>query len=61
MVINVQKETIMKKTYINPTMLVVKLKHRSHLLSGSPDLNLRTGAATEWGAREMGDVDDFDE
>ena len=32
MVINVQKEIIMKKTYINPTMTVVKLKQRSNLL-----------------------------
>ncbi len=29
----------MKKTYINPTMTVVKLKQRSHLLNTSIQLN----------------------
>ena len=60
MVIHVQtKETIMKKTYINPTMTVVKLNHRPLLQSAS--MQLRGGSATEWGAPELNDFDDFDE
>ena len=50
----------MKKIYINPTMKVVELKRRQHLLAGS-DLETRKGHATEWGAHEMNDYDDFDE
>ena len=60
MVINVQKEIIMKKTYINPTMTVVKLKQRPNLLSGSPKLGGTYSGGTVL-SREMDDFDDFDE
>ena len=40
----------MKKTYLKPTMTVVKIQHRSRLLTGSPydsydnsDLNTKKG------------------
>ena len=31
------KDTIMKKEYMNPTMKVVEVKHRCHILAGSTD------------------------
>ena len=33
------KDTIMKKEYMNPTMKVVEIKHRCHILAGSTDPN----------------------
>ena len=39
----------MKKTYMIPTMKVVKIQP-AHILAGS-DLYTKTGNATEWGAR----------
>ena len=47
----------MKKTYINPNIEVVKISTAA-LLSGSETQQLKTGTASEWGAREM---DFFDE
>ena len=61
MVINVQKEIIMKKTYINPTMIVVKLKSRPLLQSTSIRLNGSYNGYSEIQARELGDFDDFDD
>ena len=61
MVINVQKEIIMKKTYINPTMTVVKLKQRSHLLNTSLQLNGSYNGSSEIQARGFDDFEDFDD
>ena len=62
MVINVQKEIIMKKTYINPTMKVVKLKQRSHLLlNTSLQLNGSYNGSDAIQAREFDDFEDFDD
>ena len=61
MVINVQKEIIMKKTYINPTMKVVELKQRSHLLNTSLQLNGSYNGTDAIQARGFDDDIDFDE
>ena len=42
----------MKKTYINPAMVIVKLRARQQMLAGS-ELNLYSGSASEWGGREF--------
>ena len=64
MVINVQKETIMKKIYINPTMMVVKLKRRPQLLSVS-DPTPKLGSSSYSGgtvlSRDLDSFDDFDD
>ena len=63
MVINVQKETIMKKIYINPTMMVVKLKRRPQLLSAS-DPTPKLGGTYSGGtvlSRNLDRFDDFDD
>jgi len=49
----------MKKTYINPTMKVVKLKQRSHLLNTSLQLNGSYNGKDEIQAHEFDD-DDID-
>ena len=53
----------MKKTYINPTMKVVMLKQRSHLLAGStPKVgNSYSGGAVLSRGFDDDDFDDFDE
>ena len=49
----------MKKTYMNPNMVIVKMQMHQHLLDGSEVLEKGgAGKNTEWGAREM---DFFDE
>ncbi len=52
----------MKKTYINPTMKVVKLKQRSHLLSTS-DVKLggSYNGTDDIQARGFDDFEDFDD
>ena len=61
MVINVQKEIIMKKTYIKPTMTVVKLKSRPLLQSTSIRLNGSYNGSSEIQASAFDEFDDFDE
>jgi len=62
MVINVQKEIIMKKTYINPTMKVVKLKQRSNLLlNTSIQVGDSYNGSSEIQARGFDDFEDFDD
>ena len=51
----------MKKTYINPTMKVVMLKQRSHLLNTSVGLGGSYNGSSEIQAHEFDDFDDFDE
>ena len=46
-----------KKAYINPTMRVVVLKHRSHLLAGS-NLRVRNVSSTEGFTLSEEDFDD---
>ena len=41
--------TTMKKTYINPQMLVVQLTHRTSILEGSMTLSGTSGHATFYG------------
>lgn len=43
----------MKKTYINPAMVIVKLRARQQMLAGSQELYLNSGSASEWGGREF--------
>ena len=53
----------MKKTYINPTMMVVKLKRRPQLLSGS-NPTPKLGGTYSGGAvlsRDLDSFDDFDD
>ena len=38
----------MKKEYMNPTMMVVKLQHRHHILVGSPGAKSVVGEDFEW-------------
>ena len=45
----------MKKTYINPTLEVVKMATQQ-MLAASGDVVLQSGSASEWGSHE----DDFD-
>lgn len=47
----------MKKAYINPQMEIVKVATQQ-MLAASGDLDLQSGSASEWGARE--DDGDFD-
>jgi len=56
-IINKKKENKMKKTYINPQMEIVKVATQQ-MLAASGDLDLQSGSASEWGARE--DDGDFD-
>jgi hypothetical protein len=51
-----QKRTIMKKIYINPVMNVVKIETQQ-MLAASGEVGMKSGNATEWGARSC---DDFD-
>ena len=52
----------MKKTYMNPTMKVVVLKHRQHLLAGSTDAPISGTQANDKAlAPGMNNWDDFDE
>ena len=51
----------MKKIYINPTMIVVKLKHRPQLLSGSDPKLGSTYSGKAVLSRELDDYDDFDD
>ena len=50
----------MKKTYINPDILVIKMQMHQHLLEGSETMSKGgAGKNTEWGAREFNfDLDD---
>jgi len=41
----------MKKAYINPQMEIVKVATQQ-MLAASGDLDLQSGSASEWGARE---------
>lgn len=49
----------MKKKYINPEINIVKLQTQQ-ILAGS-ELNLNSGNATEWGARQGGGFFDDEE
>ena len=49
---NKKNDATMKKTYINPAMVIVKLRARQQMLAGS-ELNLYSGSASEWGGREF--------
>ena len=50
----------MKKTYINPTMEIVKVQTQQ-MLAASTEMNLNSGGtASEWGARSN-DFDDDEE
>ena len=67
MVIHVlKKEKTMKKTYINPEMLVVKIASKSQLLAGSTlgigdgDVNPNIADAREFELDEEDFEDDFD-
>ena len=51
----------MKKTYINPTMTVVKLKQRSHLLTGSAPKVGNSYSGGDVLSREFDDFEDFDD
>ena len=51
----------MKKTYINPTMTVVKLKQRSHLLNTSIKVGNSYNGSDAIQAREFDDFEDFDD
>ena len=57
MIINVEhlnRKTIMKKTYINPEVMVVKLQPTQMLATS---IDLVEGTPSEWGSREF----DYDE
>ena len=49
----------MKKTYMKPNMAIVNIQCRKMLTTSQ--MNLNSSTATEWGAHEMNDFDDFDE
>ncbi len=51
------EDKTMKKTYINPTMEIVKVATQQ-MLAASGDVLLQSGSASEWGARED-DGDDW--
>ena len=50
----------MKKTYINPKMIVVEINHQT-LLAGSPGLGGNYGGGTILAPEQSIDDDDFDE
>jgi hypothetical protein len=57
-----------KKAYQQPTMNVVKLQHKSHILTdsmnrvgGNADLHYGGGASVDANSRRGGDWDDWDE
>ena len=50
---NKKNDATMKKTYINPAMVIVKLRARQQMLAGSQELYLNSGSASEWGGREF--------
>ena len=50
----------MKKTYINPTINVVRIQ-TMQMLAASNEQTLRSGSATEWGARRGGFLWDDEE
>ena len=47
----IKNENKMKKTYINPQMEIVKVATQQ-ILAASGDVQLQSGSASEWGARE---------
>ena len=49
----------MKREYMKPNMAIVNIQCRKMLTTST--LNLKSGTASEWGAHEMNDFDDFDE
>lgn len=50
----------MKKKYINPTLDVIKLQTQK-MLAASGDVPMKSGNATEWGARSCDDFDDCED
>ena len=51
---------MMKKTYINPTINVVRIQ-TIQMLAASDEQTLHGGSASEWGARRSGGVWDDDD
>ena len=58
--VKLKKKKIMKKTYINPVMNVVKIETQK-MLATSGEVGLKSGNASEWGSRGSDDDWDWDD